>query len=52
MKLVKVSCLFEVHYGVNLDLNKLEEIPMDSRKQFRMLDAARKIMVLPPMFND
>ncbi len=30
MKLVKVSCLFEVHYGVNLDLNKLEEIPMDS----------------------
>jgi hypothetical protein len=30
MKLVKVKDLFNVKYGINLDLNKLEEVPMDN----------------------
>lgn len=30
MRLVKVMDLFNVKYGINLDLNKLEEVPMDS----------------------
>ena len=29
MKLVRVKDLFDVKYGVNLDLNKLEEVPLD-----------------------
>jgi len=29
MRLVRVRDLFDVHYGVNLDLNKLDEVPMD-----------------------
>lgn len=30
MKLVKIKDLFQVKYGVNLDLNKLEEVPLDA----------------------
>jgi hypothetical protein len=30
MKLVRVKDLFNVKYGINLDLNKLEEVPMDA----------------------
>ena len=35
MKLLKVKDLFEVVYGVNLDLNKLEEVEPTAKNAIR-----------------
>ena len=42
MKLLKVKDLFEVVYGVNLDLNKLEEVEPTAKNAIRYVGRSDK----------
>lgn len=42
MKLIHVEDLFEVNYGVNLDLNKLEETTIDDKEGIRYVARSEK----------